>query len=110
MKPWVIFLVLSWGFVLSLVSWAYWRLLSDQGQKHFDPDGVGPAAAQWQWTLQAADAKVRLQGPVTRWLHGPGASDTLPAGDYDVHFGAECRQRAHVRGLVLHVRRQRLMA
>ncbi|MBK6487579.1 MAG: hypothetical protein IPF98_12025 [Gemmatimonadetes bacterium] len=44
MKPWVIFLVLSWGFVLSLVSWAYWRLLSDQGQKHFDPDGVGPAA------------------------------------------------------------------
>lgn len=43
MKPWVIFLVLSWGFVLGLVSWAYYRLLSDQGRKHFDPDGVGPA-------------------------------------------------------------------
>ena len=43
-KPWGIFLVLSWSFVLGLVSWAYWRLLSDQGQKHFDPDGVGPAS------------------------------------------------------------------
>lgn len=44
MKPWVIFLVISWTFVLGLVIWSFKRLLSDQGKKHFDPDGVGPAS------------------------------------------------------------------
>lgn len=43
MKPWVIFLAVSWTFVLGLVTWSFKRLLSDQGKKHFDPDGVGPA-------------------------------------------------------------------
>ncbi len=46
-------------------------------------------AAQSQWTLQGADARVRVSGPATRWLQGPRATDTLPAGDYDVHFGAD---------------------
>ncbi len=44
MKPWVIFLLISWTFVIGLTTWAFWRLLSDQGKKHFDPDGVGPAS------------------------------------------------------------------
>lgn len=45
--------------------------------------------AQSPWTLQGADAKVRVSGPVTRWLQGPRATDVLPAGDYDVHFGVD---------------------
>lgn len=43
MKPWVIFWLGSWAFVLGLTGWSFWRLMSDQGKKHFDPDGVGPA-------------------------------------------------------------------
>jgi hypothetical protein len=46
-------------------------------------------AAQSQWTLQGASARVRVSGPMTRWLQGPRATDTLPAGDYDVHFGVD---------------------
>jgi len=46
-------------------------------------------AAQTDWELQGGSARVRLSGPVTRWLQGPSATDTLPAGDYDVHFGAD---------------------
>jgi hypothetical protein len=42
MKPWMIFMALSWAFVLGLTFWAFRRLLSDQGKKHFDPDGTGP--------------------------------------------------------------------
>lgn len=44
MKPWVIFWAVSWAFVLGLAGWSFKRLLSDQGKKHFDPDGVGPAS------------------------------------------------------------------
>ncbi len=47
------------------------------------------ASAQSHWSLHGGAAPVRLQGPVTRWLHGPAASAAnLPAGDYAVHFGA----------------------
>lgn len=38
----VIFWMLSWAFVLGLTSWAFSRILS--GRRHFDPDGIGPAA------------------------------------------------------------------
>jgi hypothetical protein len=37
----IIFMALSWGFVLGLVSWAFYRLLTHK--KHHDPDGIGPA-------------------------------------------------------------------
>ena len=37
----LIFMLLSWTFVIGLVSWSFARILS--GQKHFDPDGIGPA-------------------------------------------------------------------
>lgn len=37
----LVFMLLSWTFVLGLTSWAFWRIL--RGQKHFDPDGIGPA-------------------------------------------------------------------
>ena len=37
----LIFMILSWTFVLGLVSWAFHRILTHK--KHFDPDGIGPA-------------------------------------------------------------------
>lgn len=43
MQPWIIFLAISWTFVIGLAGWTFKRLLSDQGKQHFDPDGVGPA-------------------------------------------------------------------
>jgi hypothetical protein len=43
MKPWMIFMAVSWAFVLGLTGWSFYRLMTDQGKKHFDPDGIGPA-------------------------------------------------------------------
>lgn len=37
----VIFLIVSWTFVLGLMGWSFGKIL--RGQKHFDPDGIGPA-------------------------------------------------------------------
>lgn len=37
----VFFLAASWIFVLSLMGWAFRRILGHQ--KHHDPDGIGPA-------------------------------------------------------------------
>lgn len=53
--------------------------------------GCAPAlAAQTDWTLRAAAARVRLAGPSARWLQGPDArADGLPSGTYSVHFGAD---------------------
>ena len=42
MKSWMIFMALSWAFVLGLTFWSFKRLMSDEGKKHFDPDGIGP--------------------------------------------------------------------
>jgi hypothetical protein len=44
MENWVLFWLGSWAFVIGLTSWSFYRLLSDQGKKHFDPDGIGPAS------------------------------------------------------------------
>jgi len=38
----LLFLILSWTFVLGLTAWSFARILS--GKKHFDPDGIGPAS------------------------------------------------------------------
>jgi hypothetical protein len=38
----IIFMALSWAFVLGLTFWAFARLL--RGKRHFDPDGIGPAS------------------------------------------------------------------
>ena len=38
----LLFMLLSWGCVLGLTGWAFGRIL--RHQKHFDPDGIGPAA------------------------------------------------------------------
>lgn len=38
----IIFWVGSWAFVLGLTFWAFARVLSHK--RHFDPDGIGPAA------------------------------------------------------------------
>ncbi len=38
----IIFMAGSWTFVLGLTFWSFARLLRDQ--KHFDPDGIGPAS------------------------------------------------------------------
>jgi hypothetical protein len=38
----LIFMLVSWTFVLGLTLWSFTRILS--GKKHFDPDGTGPAS------------------------------------------------------------------
>lgn len=38
----IIFWFLSWAFVLGLVTWSFGKIL--RGKRHFDPDGIGPAA------------------------------------------------------------------
>ena len=38
----VVFMVLSWTFVLGLMFWSFGKVL--RHQKHHDPDGIGPAA------------------------------------------------------------------
>lgn len=38
----ILFMAVSWTFVLGLTFWSFSRLLRDQ--KHFDPDGIGPAS------------------------------------------------------------------
>lgn len=38
----LIFMLGSWAFVLGLMSWSFYRLLTLK--KHHDPDGIGPAA------------------------------------------------------------------
>ena len=37
----IIFMLVSWVFVLGLTSWAFYRLLTHKA--HHDPDGIGPA-------------------------------------------------------------------
>ena len=38
----IVFLALSWGFVLGLMYWSFSRIL--RKKQHFDPDGIGPAS------------------------------------------------------------------
>ena len=38
----IIFMAVSWAFVLGLTFWSFARIL--RLQKHFDPDGIGPDA------------------------------------------------------------------
>lgn len=38
----IIFMVVIWTALLSLVTWSYSRVL--RGRRHFDPDGIGPAS------------------------------------------------------------------
>lgn len=38
----IIFMTLSWAFVLGLMTWAFYRLLTHKA--HHDPDGIGPAS------------------------------------------------------------------
>ncbi len=38
----ILFMAASWTFVLGLTFWAFARIL--RKQKHFDPDGIGPAS------------------------------------------------------------------
>ena len=35
------FMIASWAFVLGLMTWCFGRIL--RHQRHFDPDGIGPA-------------------------------------------------------------------
>lgn len=37
----LIFMIASWTFVLGLTFWSFARILKHQ--RHFDPDGIGPA-------------------------------------------------------------------
>jgi len=37
----LLFMLASWAFVLGLMIWCFRRILGHQ--RHFDPDGIGPA-------------------------------------------------------------------
>ena len=37
----IIFMAVSWVFVLGLTGWSFSLIL--KGKRHFDPDGIGPA-------------------------------------------------------------------
>lgn len=37
----IVFLLASWTLVLGLTFWSFWKIMKTQ--KHFDPDGIGPA-------------------------------------------------------------------
>jgi cation transporter-like permease len=37
----LIFMLASWAFVLSLMTWAFRRIMGHRA--HHDPDGIGPA-------------------------------------------------------------------
>ena len=38
----MLFMIGSWTFVIGLMSWSFYKLLTLK--KHHDPDGIGPAA------------------------------------------------------------------
>jgi hypothetical protein len=38
----LIFMLVSWTFVLGLMFWSFGKIL--RGKKHFDPDGIGPGS------------------------------------------------------------------
>jgi hypothetical protein len=38
----LVFMLVSWTFVLGLTAWAFGTIL--RGKRHFDPDGIGPAS------------------------------------------------------------------
>lgn len=38
----LLFMVLSWTFVLGLTLWSFGKIMRNQA--HFDPDGIGPAS------------------------------------------------------------------
>lgn len=38
----LISMIISWTFVLGLMTWSFWRIL--RAKEHFDPDGIGPAS------------------------------------------------------------------
>ena len=37
----LVFMIVSWTFVLGLTFWSFARIM--RTQRHFDPDGIGPA-------------------------------------------------------------------
>lgn len=37
----LVFMLLSWAVVLGLTAWSFAQILKHQ--RHFDPDGIGPA-------------------------------------------------------------------
>ena len=38
----LVFMIVSWTFVLGLMIWSFSKIL--RNQRHFDPDGIGPAS------------------------------------------------------------------
>ena len=57
----LIFMLVSWAFVLGLMSWSFGKIL--KGKKHFDPDGIGPAQAKYIYSEGSAYGKrVQCQG------------------------------------------------
>ena len=53
----IIFMALSWTFVLGLTFWSFAQIL--RKQKHFDPDGIGPASPPEPGTYDASSGPRR---------------------------------------------------
>lgn len=51
----LLFLIVSWSFVLGLTFWSFARIL--RSQKHFDPDGIGPAGPPVPGRAEMPDAR-----------------------------------------------------
>ncbi len=51
----IIFMAMSWTFVLGLMGWSFARIL--RSKDHFDPDGTGPEAPPVPGRLAQKEAK-----------------------------------------------------
>lgn len=40
----IIFMAVVWSALFGLITWSYAKVL--RGRRHFDPDGIGPAASR----------------------------------------------------------------
>ena len=51
----LLFMLTAWAAVLGLMIWSYSRIL--RGQRHFDPDGIGPASPPEPPRVDARDVQ-----------------------------------------------------
>ena len=51
----LVFMTVSWTFVLGLMIWSFSKIL--RNQRHFDPDGIGPASPPEPPRVDARDVR-----------------------------------------------------
>ncbi len=53
----IIFMAISWTFVLGLMAWSYRKIM--RSKDHFDPDGTGPQKPPIRSKLEKKAARAR---------------------------------------------------